>query len=330
MNKKSLTLTASLAIIGALLTAGCSNSKDSPSGDSSGSGGGSKGALAMSFPTNDVAVWNDQMELMRPLIEEAGYEFLTDNPSWDIQTQVSDWEAWIARGDVKAIMGFPVQADSMVGVTAQAEAAGIPVIGYAGGWEGTSHYLALDLLGAGQKVGEAAGAWIIETYGDAQVEVGLIADTTADLGRVQAEGIKEGLATAGANVVIYDIEASSRDDGYQGAQSTLVAHPDVKVWLGIGADMVLGARQAAIDAGAAPDDPNYYVSASDSAEELYQLILSGTDMLREAYVFSPKELAETNAALLIGAAEGTLKSAESTLVGVTHVTKENAAEFLGK
>ncbi|MDR2373566.1 MAG: substrate-binding domain-containing protein [Bifidobacteriaceae bacterium] len=319
-----------LMLAASLVGAGCAEDSNQSADESPGGDSGDKGALAMSFPTNDVSVWNDQLEIMRTLIEDAGYEFLTDNPAWDIQTQVSDWEAWVARGNVKAIMGFPVQADSMVAVTAQAAAAGIPVIGYAGGWEGTAHHLELDLLGAGQKVGEAAGAWINETYGDEPVEVGLLADTTADLGRVQAQGIREGLAAAGSNVTIYEIEASSREQGYQGAQSTLVAHPEVKVWLGIGADMVLGARQAAIDAGAAPDDPNYYVSASDSAEELYELIASGVDMLREAYVFAPQVLAETNAGLLIAAAEGNLGPEESTLVGVTHVTKENAADFLSQ
>ncbi|MBT8162672.1 MULTISPECIES: substrate-binding domain-containing protein [Arthrobacter] len=324
MKVTALIRAAAFATAAAALLSGCASS-----GGSAASGGAtSKGALAMSFPTQDVNIWKQQLDLMQPIVKKAGYELLSDNPNWDIQTQVNDWTSWIQRGDVKAIMGFPVQADSMVSVTAQAKSADIPVIGYAGSWDGTSAKLVLDVKGAGAEVGEAAGKWIKGKFGSQTVEVGLLADTRADLGRLQAAGITEGLKASGANTSVYNLEASSRDDGYKAAQTQLVAHPQTKVWLGIGADMTLGARQAVIDSGVSPSDPSRYVSATDGNDEVYKLIQSGNDIWRETQVWSPEDLAEADAKLLISAAEGTPSG--DINVPTRHVTKDTAAGMMSK
>ena len=36
----------------------------------------------MSFGGSTIALWNDELELMRPVIEKAGYRFLTDDPQF--------------------------------------------------------------------------------------------------------------------------------------------------------------------------------------------------------------------------------------------------------
>ena len=98
------------------------------------------------------------------------------------------------------------------------------------------------------------------------------------------------------------------------------------MWLGIGVDMPLGARQAIIDSGIAPNDPRFYVGAADGNDEAYELIASGDDMWREAFIWSPKDIAETTARMLIDAAEGRLSSSE--VAKLTHVTKDNATQFI--
>lgn len=318
---------AIIAILGAaaLLLTGCSGATGA---DDGGAAEGNKGAIAVSFPTQDVAVWKEQLELLEPMVEEAGYTFLTDNANFDIQTQVNNWTSWVQRGDVKAIFGFPAQADSFIPVTAQAKEAGIPVIGYAGKWEGVTAELALDTVDGGRQVGEAAGEWIKENAGGKSVRIAVLADTTADLGRSQKQGIEEGLANSGADVTVDSLEASSRDDGYKAAQSQLVAHPDTTIWLGIGADMTLGARQALIDSGVAADDPAYYVSATDGGPEAYELIASGDDMWRVSYVWTPQSLAEAEFKMLIDAAEG--KAVEDVTAEVTRVDASNAESLISK
>ncbi|MBN9193943.1 sugar ABC transporter substrate-binding protein [Microbacterium sp.] len=321
MNKK---IAAGFAVVAAaaMLLTGCSGSSGTGS-----SAGASKGAIAFSFPTQNVNVWKQQLDLLQPMVEKAGYTFLTDNPNFDVQTQVNDWTSWVQRGDVKAIMGFPVQADSMVPVTAQAKAANIPVMGYAGTWDGAAAQLKLDTVDAGTKVGAAAGDWIKKNT-SGQVRVGLLADTTADLGRSQQQGILQGLKDSGADVVVDKLEASSRDDGYKVAQSELVAHKDATVWLGIGADMMLGARQAIIDSGVKADDPSYYIGATDASDEAYKLIASGKDMWREAYVWTPKSLADAEFKMLMDAAEG--KKVSDVSIGVTKVDSSNAESMISK
>lgn len=306
----------------ALTAAGCSAQVD-PS--ASGDGGGSKGAIAWSFASQDVAIWASQLELMKPMIEDAGYEFLTDNPSFDVQTQVNDFQSWISRGDVKAIGGFPVDVASMASVTSAAKAAGIPIISYAVPWEGATATTQISNYDAGFAVGEAAGKWIAKTYPGKTVTVALLADTKTPLGQDQLKGLTEGVQSTDASVKISDLEATTRDVGYSVAQSQLTADPDTKVWLGIGADMVLGARQAVIDSGVDAGDKDYYVSATDANAEVLDLIATGTDMWQTSFAWKADDLAKANADLLIAAAEG--KTPKDITVGVTQVTKDNVGDF---
>lgn len=320
--KRLLAVAVSFAT--ALSLAACSSAGTA----STTSTGTSKGALAWSFPTQDVNIWNSQLPLMKTIVENAGYQFLTDSPNFDVKTQVNDWESWVARGDVKAMGGFPADVSSFVAVTAQAKAANIPVIGYAVKWDGVEHATLISNYDAGYKVGKAAGEWIVSTYGTQKMDVAILADTTAKLGQDQVKGIKEGLAATKAGITITDLEAKTRDDGYKQAQTNLVAHPKTAIWLGIGADMIHGARQAVIDSGVPATDPKHYVSATDADNEALDLIKTGTDMWHTSFAWKASDLAEANAKQLISAAEGTISG--DITVGVTQVTKDNVEDFRTK
>lgn len=319
---KALT-TIAVAAATAVVLAGCST--NTASTHSKGSSGGSKGTVAFSFPTRDVDIWNAQLKLMKPILNKAGYKLTTDNPNWNLQTQVNDWQSWITSGDVKAIMGFPIQEDAFVPVAAKAKQAGIPVVGYSESWTNAPHMLQLDTVGAGKDVGEAAGEWIKKTYPDTTTKIGLLADTTSDLGRTQLKGMQQGLKESGANVQIFNLEANSRDQAFKDAQSQLTAHPDTKAFIGISADMGLGARQALIGTGVKATDPGYFISATDVSNEAITLIKSGTDMWKVSYVWSAQALAKADAKLLIEAASGKLK--KNVVLGVQKVDASNADQF---
>ena len=86
---KKIRAASGLVALGAatmLALTGCAGG-DSGNG---GSEGGDKGALAMSFAGRDIQLWNDMLPFMETVIEDAGYDFVTDNPEWDAQTQVQD------------------------------------------------------------------------------------------------------------------------------------------------------------------------------------------------------------------------------------------------
>ncbi|MFT3798309.1 sugar ABC transporter substrate-binding protein [Microbacterium sp.] len=323
---KARTRTAAVAAAALMaLTALTGCSSDGSGGTDDATGDAAKGAIAWSFASQDVAIWASQLELMKPLVEAAGYEFLTDNPSFDVQTQVNDWQSWISRGDVKAIGGFPVDAASMANVTADATTAGIPIVSYAVTWDGVTATTEISNYDAGFAVGEAAGKWIADEYGTTEVSVALLADTQTQLGIDQLKGLTEGVQSTDAKVKVYPLEATTRDVGYSVAQSQLTADPDTKVWLGIGADMVLGARQALIDSGVAADAEGYYVSATDANAEVLQLIESKTDMWKTSFAWRAEGLAQANVDLLLAVAAG--EKPDNITVGVTQVTADNVGDF---
>lgn len=305
------------AVAVALILNGCaSGTTEAPSEES-------KGALAMSFPSQSLSYWNLQLEKMKPIIEAAGYEFLTDDPQGNAQTQVADWQSWIARGDVKAIMGFPADWDAIVPVTAEAVAAGIPVIGYTSGWEGVDYTVGVDLVAYAQTIGEGTGAWINENHPGETVKVAIVGNSNTDLGKALTDGFLAGLDASGARYDVTELGNDySRDAAYNAAQSAIIANPDTYVWYGHGPD-VLGARQAIIDSGVAADDPNFYINAAATDQELLDYIASGTDILREAWFHPTRSYAEANAALLICAAEKTCES-DSLTIEPVHATAVNA------
>lgn len=309
-----------LGAAAALLLSSCAAGSDSsaaPDGDS-------KGAVAMSFAGLDIPIWVDQLAIMEPIINDAGYEFISDDPAWDIQTQVNDWENWIQRGDVKAIMGYAVQSDSMVAVTEKAQAAGIPVLGYASAWEGTSAGVLLNNYEDGVRLGEEAGAWIEENTEGTQ-PVALLGYWETDLGRERSEGIVAGLENSGADVSVNEISVINLDDGYAAAQSQLAAQPDTKIWLGMASEPLQGAYQYLTDQGVAEDDPSMLLGALDATDEILDIVSIKDSIWRLSYILPAKVLAEANANLLIAAAEG--EEPEDVTIDSIQVTADNYADF---
>jgi ribose transport system substrate-binding protein len=326
--KKLITRGTAVVAMGAaaLLLSGCAQTAGNAS---DGSGDGGKGALAMGFAGMDITIWNDQLKFMEPIIEDAGYQFLTSDPQWDVQKQVSDWEAWIQRGDVKAIMGFPVQSDAMVPVTAKATQADIPVLGYATRWDGTVAGTIIDSYEDGYLVGSAAAEWINENHADAsEVPVAVVADKTSDLGKGRTEGIIAAFKDIAPNAKVYELPGISREEGNSAAKSHLVAVPDTKVWVGTSNDNTAGAYQALLDSGVAKDASDYYVGATDATNETLDVIKIPNSIWRGGFILPAKALAESNADLLLRAAAG--EEVKDNVITSTRVTAENADEFYVK
>lgn len=286
-----------------------------------------KGALAMSFGGLDVPIWNAQLGYMKEFAEEAGYEFLSNDPQWDVQKQVADWQAWIQRGDVKAIMGFPVQADAIIPVTAEAIAAGIPVVGYANTWEGTTGSLSSDYHADGYALGEVAAEWINENMaGESDVPVVIMGEQVSDRNRIIVEGMRDALnELTDGGVSLAEIDAQTRDEGYSTAQSQMVAEPDTKVWLSPTDGVLLGAYQAVMDSGVAPDDAEYAFGALDATNETLDVIKLPDTIWRFGFAITAKEIAEANVKLLIQAAEG--ETVDDIVLVYNVVTAENADDF---
>lgn len=311
---------AALTAASALLLSACAD------GGTGGEGSGEKGAVAMSFAGLDIQIWNDMLPFMEESVQAAGYEFITDNPEWNAQTQVSNWESWIARGDVRAIMGYPVQSDAMVAVTSQAAGAGIPVLGYGSEWEGVEAAVVFDHLADGQVLGEQAAEWIAETYPDEEVDVALLGYPDTDLGRLRGEGIRAALDAADLDLNINEHSVLNLDDGYSAVQNQLNAFPDTKVWLAVANDPALGAYQALTDAGVSPTDESILLGNIDGTDAELAVVGEEDSFWRLLFLTPAREIAEANAEMLVAAAEG--EPVEDVTLEQTQVTSENAESFL--
>lgn len=316
---------AAFGVAAILLTiTACSSGSGGEASDPAGND--AKGAVAMSFAGMDITIWNDELKFMRPIIEEAGYEFLTDDPQWQVQKQVADWEAWIGRGDVKAIMGFPVQTDAIVPVTAKAQEAGIPVLAYASPWEGVTAGVLVDGYEDGVTVGKATADWINENYADLdEVPVGILADMTSDFGKQKADGLKDGVEKNAPNAKVYMLPGVSREEGYAAANAQLTAVPDTKVWLGTSNDNMTGGYQALLDSGVAEDDASYAVGSPDATNETLDIIAISDSIWRIGFIVSAKELGEANAHMLVAAANG--EDVKDVTISAQRVTPENIEGF---
>jgi len=322
MKHSKIVLSAGIAAALVVGLGACS----APAGGTDGGSTDNKGAVAMSFAGMDITIWNDELKFMKPIVEEAGYELLTDDPQWEVQKQVSDWDAWIVRGDVKAIMGFPVQTDAIIPVTERAQAAGIPVLAYAVAWEGTTAGVLVDGYNDGYTVGAAGAEWITETYGtDENIQVAIMADLTSDFGKSKADGLEAGLKENAKNITVSVLPGVSREEGYSAASSHLIAQPDTKLWLGTSNDNATGAYQALLDSGVALDDPSYAVGSPDSTNETLDMFAIPNSIYRLAFIVSARELGEANAQMLIDAAEG--KKLKDVTVSAQRVTPENIDSY---
>jgi ribose transport system substrate-binding protein len=286
---------------------------------------GDKGAVAMSFGGSTIALWNDEIEIMRPIIEKAGYKFLVDDPQFKIQKQVQDWQAWIAQGEVKAIMGWPIQVDALIPVTKQANAAKIPVLGYAVNWDGVKASLLTRPEQDGGRMADEANAWIKKTYGDKPVEVAVLSDEANDLTRLRVQGIYNGVKAGSPNAKVYKVPALTLEDGYNAAKRQLTAHPNTKVWLSYSNDNLKGVYKALMDAHVAKDDASYMLAGMDVTNQDLNLIQIPNSIYRLAFAFRSTVLAKVNADMLIKAASG--KPVKDVYVSFEKVTKDNAKQF---
>lgn len=324
MNKRTIAGALAAALAASTLLTGCAT------GAAAGSDAKAtdKGIVAMSFAGMDIQIWVDELKYMKADLAKQGYELLSDDPQWNVQNQVNSWESWIQRGDVKAIMGYPVQSDSMDAVTAEANTAGIPVVAYATTWKGVKATMLIDNYSDGFTLGLAAGEWIVKKYGSATVPVGLFSYYDNDLGRERSNGIKDGLAKAGAKVKISDMPALTVQNGSDLATTQLAADPNTKVWLSVSSDQMIGAYRSLIQHGVKADDPDVLLGALDATNEALDVIKKKDSIWRLAYILPAEELAANNVKLIVAAAEHK-KLADITMKS-TPITADNVDSFYTK
>lgn len=287
-------------------------------------------AVAVSFGSSTIQIWNDIIKIMEPKLAAEGYKLLTDDPQFRVEQQVQDWKAWIAQGQVSAILGWPTNADALAPVTKQAKEAGIPVIGYAAEWPGVAAALLTTPEQDGRDFATYTAKWIKEKFADKPVKVAVMSEEANDLERLRVKGIVEAMKEAVPNAEIFKISpAINREEGYNAAKRQMTAHPDTKVILSFSNEQIKGAYKALIDSGIAKDDPEIFIGGLDVTNEDLDLIRQPNSIYRAAFGFRAASVADAGTKLLLAAAKG--EPVQNVFLRPELVTSENAADFyLGK
>lgn len=320
--KRMLAAVGTAAFIGGALV-GCSSGSAEP-GSGGGGGDESKGALAMSYAGGDQQFWNNVLLYMEPAATEAGYSLLTHDPQWNVQSQIDDWNAWAARGDLKALMAFPAQNDSVVEVTKQLVDQGIPVLGYASKWEGVENAVLVDAFEDGYQQGEATAQFMIDNGREGE-PVALVSDLESDLGIDRNEGALKALTDLVPNAKVTVLPGLSQSQAFDSTKSYMVASPDTKIFVATGDDRAHGVYEALLDTGVASDDLDYLLTSLDASNPTLDILKEGGTFWQWAYGLSPEEFANTQLDMLIKAAEG--EPVEDVVFISTLLTKDNLDSF---
>ena len=281
--------------------------------------------VAMSFGGLDITVWVDMLDVMEQVMADEGCEFLTHDPQWDLQKQITDWEAWANRGDLDAIMSWPVQKDAVIPVTEKVKEQGVQVIGYAMEWDGVTCSQTFGGYRSGEQLVEEALPWLQEKYGDEPFKAAVLAYRESDLNRERTEAILATMAELMPNAEMFEVPALSREEGYNGAKAQLTAHPDTQVWFAVSNDMMHGAYQAILDSGVAPDDPDWQLNVIDVSDETVDMIAVPNSIIRTATSYDIPQIGRNNAKLLIDVAR--TGTCENIVMEATRITPENINSF---
>lgn len=211
--------------------------------------------------------------------EEMGWECTIQDPQMDAASQVSAIEDFILQG-YDGIIISAVDSAAVVDVVAQAQEAGIKVIGSSTSIEGQDAFVSADEFDMGYTLGVAIGEWCAENVeGDIEgLTFGTINDPNV---MIREEGMRAGfeeMYTDGEVTWINEtgtIGGVDSDDGMANMEVILQSNPDINVVMGSNDSGILGAYEAAKAAG----------------KDLSVMAFGGVDAVQEALdtIYAEKE-----------------------------------------
>src|SRR5689334_1117848 len=142
MRSKLLSLTALLTLASFILAACGGAAPQTPAAPTAASGGataptaapaapasGEKIKVGLSFSDFATERWKNEEQLMRKLLEEKGYEVISQEANHDVKLQNDQIDNMVAQG-AKALIIVAEDGDAAVTAVDKAAAAGVKVISY--------------------------------------------------------------------------------------------------------------------------------------------------------------------------------------------------------
>lgn len=286
MKKKVLAAILCVAMVASMLI-GCSSGSGSSSDDSSSEGGDSKEGgkkIGITIQNIENAYWAGVMSKLEDILEENGYEATIVGCEENSAKQIEQIENFITSG-CDLIMVHPNDADAVEEVCGRAMDEGIKVMCWDNPMENTTANWVLDNTELGKKIGETAAVFINEHYtSDNKAEVCVIGKPDTQVLLERQNGIEEGLEEFCEDnyEIVATIDGVVNNEVQSKAETVLQAHPDCKVWVGVGAGAMIGSNTALLakygGAGKIPEDCG--VITTDVTSEQLDSLQAGDEAVR--------------------------------------------------
>lgn len=256
---------ALLAVAGAALT-GCAQGSNSPTSCTKTS------TIGFSHPSGQAAFVKALKEQVGVQARKAGcVKILLDNTQNEsLENQRATLESWVQQ-KLDAIVVLPVDTASVESLRKQAQAQGTKWLTYAGPTDGGDGWVGFDSDASGTAVAEDALKWLKSAHPNGGVSAAITTSPLAPFkGRFTIP--KQKFKDAGVDVVSYQ-QCLDQACGLQIAESTLLEHPNLRVFIGLNDDAALGALRAFNNAGIDPKET--YIAGQDGNVEGLKAVKAG-------------------------------------------------------
>lgn len=197
---------------------------------------------------------------------------LHDNTSGqNLEAQTAALDTWINQG-VDAIVLLPVDAASVAPYKERADAAGIAMSTYAFPIEGYCGNAGFDATVSGEIVADAAIAWAKEAYPNGGAKALVSSLSALPLLAPRWEVPIKKFEEAGIEVVAVQ-DGADIAGGLEITETTLQAHPDLAIVIGLNDDFAVGAYQAFKNANKDPE--KVFIAGQDGSLEGLEAIKEG-------------------------------------------------------
>lgn len=279
-----LRLAAALCLATALPLAACSSSD---SGDAADAGASEETAaesadspeceeeytIAFSHIVSEAVVVKAVRAFADARAAELGcITMLHDNTTGqNLEAQTAALDTWINQG-VDAIVLLPVDAASVAPYKERADAAGIAMSTYAFPIDGYCGNAGFDATVSGEIIADAAIEWAKEAYPNGGAKALVSSLSALPLLAPRWEVPIEKFEAAGIEVVAVQ-DGADIASGLEITETTLQAHPDLAIVIGLNDDFAVGAYQAFQNANKDPETS--FIAGQDGSLEGLEAIKEG-------------------------------------------------------
>lgn len=278
--KKKLISILLMIVVFTTLAVGCGNDTNNSSKDKD-----SKTVkVGITIQSLKNAYWAGVMGKLEDLLKEKGWEYTLVDCEDNSATQISQIENFITSG-CNLIMVHPSDANAVENVCKEALDANIKVMCWDDPMTNTTANWVLDNTDLGKQIGKTASEFINDNFSeDNKAQVTVIGYPSTKVLLERANGIKAGLEEncKGKYDIIAEIDGIEANMAQTNVETTLSAHPDANVFVGVGAGAMIGANQALLQkyGGAGKIPKNVGVITTDVTKEQLNSLKAGNEAVR--------------------------------------------------